>query len=143
MLLVSNETHAKTAVDKTSIPEKKPVSEKPELEKPEVKLVSAKVTKESGAAQPSRGRVSNRSPAPQSEEQESASVPRVSFGGAAAIAALKGSILFSDLPGHAPKVDGLGSGGDAALPEPIGENVAATPPMPRVSFRAPAGERLR
>ena len=135
-------TLAKSIADKITETEKKAAPEKPEIEKPELKLAAAKSTERLVAKTPSHVEATIQSATANSQEADPANVPRVSFGGAAALAALKGSILFSDLPGHGPKVDGLRAA-SASVPEPIGENLAASQQqLPRVSFRVPSSERM-
>jgi hypothetical protein len=136
--------------ERTAEPSRKTQPEKVEPGKPELKLVSTKPTSrdvnktsviESAARKPP---IDNNTAAGvtaeryerANAEQDPASLPRVSFGGAAALTALKGSILFSDLPGQAPKTEGLSAGGEpAALEERI-----ASAQLPRVTFRAPLSQ---
>ena len=146
MLMASNKSQPKALAnpiaDKTVDTEKKVPPEKSETEKPGLKLATAKSTERMVTKTLSHVEALVQSATAKSEEPNPANVPRVSFGGAAALAALKGSILFADLPGQGPKVDGL-SAASASLPEPIAENLTASQQqLPRVSFRAPASERV-
>jgi hypothetical protein len=124
------------------VPDKTPAPEKPsEPEKPEMKLVAAKVTEKPAAKPQARIEPAAKTGSAESESSE----PRVTMGGKAALAALKGSILFSGIPGHGPKVDGLTtSAGAKTTPDPDAESEPAPAPeqLPRVTFRAPIGERL-
>ena len=121
-------------------PEKAPEAEKPAApEKPEVKLVAAKSTEKTPAKALAHSETEPKVVKASAESKE----PRVTMGGAAALSALKGSILFSGIPGHGPNVKGLTTSANAkTTPDPEAETAAAAEQLPRVSFRAPIGERL-
>jgi hypothetical protein len=132
----------KVAPEKASEAAKPIESEKQEksekTEKPEVKLVAAKVPEKTSTKTQARAESAAKSGAGTTDSEE----PRVTMGGAAALAALKGSILFSGIPGHGPKAEGLTSSASAKTTADVPAESAPAEELPRVTFRASLGERL-